>query len=496
MSNPSLQTALDRRQWLGQASRGLGAAALAALLGPEVSAAEPAANSASSPAERSSANHSPAGLLGLPHHPPRAKRVVFLCQSGAPSQIDLFDPKPELDRRHGDEIPDSIRRGQRLTTMTSEQATLPLARSLFRFARHGQCGADVSELLPHTARIVDDLCFVRSLHTDAINHDPAITFLQTGSEQPGRPSMGAWVAYGLGSESRDLPEFVVFVSGGVAGDQPLYDRLWGAGFLPARHQGVKFRGGAEPMLYLADPPGIDRATRRRMLDAQAALAGIEFDRFADPEISARVAQYELAFRMQQAIPRLADLSDESERTFELYGNEARQPGTYAANCLLARRLLEQGVRFVQLYHRGWDHHSNLPSRIRGKCRQTDQASAALVADLKQRGLLDDTLVVWAGEFGRTAYCQGELTADNYGRDHHPRCFTVWLSGGGVRSGFTFGRTDDFSYNVAEHPVHVHDLQATILHLLGIDHERLTYRFQSRDFRLTDIAGQVVRDILI
>ena len=435
------------------------------------------------------------GLPELPHFKPRAKRVIFLYQSGAPSQVDLFDFKPKLAELHGQELPEAVRMGQRLTTMTSDQATKPIASSRYAFAQHGQCGADVSELLPHTATLVDDLCIVRSMFTEAINHDPAITFMQTGSPQPGRPSIGAWVSYGLGSENQNLPAFTVFISGGEAGDQPLNGRLWGSGFLPSQHQGVKFRGSGDAVLYLSNPPGISPAMRRRMLDASAQLNKLQHEAFGDPETLARIEQFELAHRMQMSVPELTDLSPESDHTFDLYGDDARQPGTYAANCLLARRMIERGVPFVQLYHRGWDHHQNLPSKLPKKCKQVDQASAALVQDLKQRGLLDETLVIWAGEFGRTVYCQGSLDREDYGRDHHPRCFTIWLAGGGVKAGVTVGRTDDFSYNIAEDPVHVHDLQATILHCLGIDHERLTYRLQGRDFRLTDIAGRVVTKML-
>ncbi|MCO6456938.1 MAG: DUF1501 domain-containing protein [Pirellulaceae bacterium] len=476
--------AVSRRHFLARGTNGLGLVALASLLNPRLLGGERAENRGSR------------GLAGLPHHAPRARRVIFLFQSGGPSQVDLFDPKPEVRKRHGEELPESVRMGQRLTSMTSDQKSKPLTASPFRFRRHGASGAELSELLPYTAQVADDLCLVRTVHTEAINHDPGITFFQTGSQQPGRPSMGAWVSYGLGSEVEDLPAFVVFLSGGVPGDQPLFGRLWGPGFLPSQHQAVKFRGQGDPVLYLSNPPGVSESTRRRMLDGLAALNRLQHDEWGDPETLARIQQYELAFRMQRTLPRVMDLSDEPAETFELYGEDAKQPGTYAANCLLARRLAERGVRFIQLYHRDWDHHTNLPSRIRGKCQQTDQASAALVHDLKRRGLLQDTLVVWAGEFGRTVYCQGDLERDNYGRDHHPRCFTVWLAGGGVRAGQTVGRTDDFSYNIVEDPVHVHDLQATLLHCLGIDHERLTYRFQGRDFRLTDIAGKVVEKLLL
>lgn len=464
-----------RRQFFGRASTGIGVAALASLLNPRLFADE------------TTSPH--------PHFTPTAKRVIFLLQSGAPSQIDLFDNKPALATQHGQEFPASIRMGQRLTTMTSNQATLPITASPFKFSQHGACGAELSELLPHTSRVADDLCIVRSMYTEAINHDPAITMLQTGTEQPGRPSFGAWLSYGLGNENQDLPGFVVLISGGDPGDQPLSARLWGAGFLPSQHQAVHFRGGSEPLLFLSNPPGIDTSIRRRMLDSLGELNRLQYEAFGDPEINARIERFELAYKLQQSVPRIANLSDEPQHTFDLYGEDARKPGTYAANCLLARRLAEQGVRFIQLYHRGWDHHSSIVNRLRGKCLQTDQASAALVQDLKQRGLLKDTLVVWAGEFGRTVFCQGQLDSPDYGRDHHPRCFSIWLAGGGVRGGLTFGATDEFSYNITEHPVHVHDLQATVLHCLGLDHERLTYRFQGRDQRLTDIDGRVVREIL-
>jgi hypothetical protein len=477
-----LRTRLSRRQFFGRAGAGIGIAALASLLGSETQGSE-------------GAKQCIGGLADLPHFTPRAKRVIFLFQSGGPSQIDLFDHKPLLAKHHGEELPESVRMGQLLTGMTTNQKEKLVTRSSFKFARHGRCGAEVSELLPHTAGIVDDQCIVKTLHTDAINHEQGIMLVQTGSQQPGRPSIGSWLSYGLGSETRDLPDFVVFSSGARPGDQPLSGRLWGASFLPARHQGVKFRSAADPVLFLGNPPGIDRATRRRMLDGLAELEQLQADTFGASALDARLDQYERAFNMQRAIPQLTDLSDEPSHTFDLYGEEARRPGTFAANCLLARRLIERGTRFVQLFHRGWDHHDKLPELIRLKCEETDRGSAALVADLKQRGLLDDTLVVWAGEFGRTVFCQGRLTADNYGRDHHPRNFTIWMAGGGVKRGATIGRTDDYSYNIVEDPIHVHDLQATILHLLGIDHTRLTYRFQGRDYRLTDVAGEVVSKIL-
>ncbi len=473
-------THFGRRHFLQHTAAGLGGLVLSSLLARREASADPGQ----------------AGRAArLPHTAPRARSVIFLHQSGAPSQVDLFDDKPELRRRHGEELPESIRRGQVLTTMTAGQKSKPLTASPFRFARHGRCGATVSELLPFTSRIVDDLCFIRSLWTEAINHEPAMSLLQTGSMRPGRPAMGAWLSYALGGEEADLPAFVIMLSGGEPGDQPLAGRLWGAGFLPTEFQGVRLRSRGDPVLFLSDPPGIDAAVRERQLQGLAQLNALQYERIADPEILSRTAQFRLALRMQRSIPRVADLADEPAHTFRLYGEEARTPGTYAANCLLARRLVERGVPFVQLYHRGWDHHDHLPSRIRRKCSETDQSSAALVADLNQRGLLDETLVIWSGEFGRTAYCQGRLNSDAYGRDHHPRCFSVWLAGGGVRAGAMVGKTDDFSYNVVEDPIHIHDLQATVLHCLGIDHQRLTYRHQGHDFRLTDVGGSVVNEIL-
>ncbi|MCB9845292.1 MAG: DUF1501 domain-containing protein [Phycisphaeraceae bacterium] len=474
-----LELMLTRRQLFGRMATGIGAAALSGLLAP-------AARAFSNPI-----------LPTCPHFAPRAKRVIYLFMSGGPSQIDLFDYKPSLSDYQAQDLPDSIRMGQRITGMTSGQKSLPVASSMFKFAQHGQCGAWVSELLPNIAQIVDDISIVRTVHTEAINHDPAVTYIQSGHQQPGRPSLGAWLSYGLGSENADLPAFIVMISIGTGrpDDQPLFDRLWASGFLPSNHQGVKFRGSGDPVLYLSNPPGIDRLTRRRMLDAVNAVNRIGHDTFADPEILTRVEQGEMAFRMQASVPHLTDLSDEPPSTFELYGEDARKPGTFAANCLLARRLAERGVRFIQLFHRGWDQHFNLPAQIRGQCGDVDRASAALVTDLKRRGMLDDTLVVWGGEFGRTVYCQGELTASDYGRDHHGRCFTVWLAGGGVRGGVVHGETDDYSYNIVKDPVHIHDLNATILNRLGINHERLTFRYQGRDFRLTDVHGNVVTPIL-
>jgi Protein of unknown function (DUF1501) len=480
-----LKLMVTRRQFFARTSTGIGVAALASLLSPEAFA------------DSSETNLKTGGLPDLPHFAPKAKRVIFLHQSGAPSQIELFDYKPKLTKFQGTELPDSVRMGQRITGMTSNQSSLPVAASIFKFDQHGQSGAYVSELLPYTSKIVDDIAIIKTMHTDAINHDPAITFIQTGSQQPGRPSLGSWVSYGLGSENQNLPTFVVLISQANAlnPDQPLFSRLWGSGFLPSNHQGVKFRSSGDPVLYLSDPPGINQTTRRRMLDGIVKLNHMRAEAFGDPEINTRIAQYEMAYRMQTSVPELMDLSKESERIFEMYGPDSRKPGTYAANCLLARRLAERNVRFIQLYHRGWDQHGDLPRDISLQCKGVDQASAALIQDLKQRGMLEDTLVIWGGEFGRTVYCQGKLTETNYGRDHHPRCFAMWLAGGGIKSGITLGETDDYCYNVVKDPVHVHDLQATVLHCLGVDHKRLTYKFQGRHFRLTDIAGNVVTKIL-
>ncbi len=470
----------NRRQLIGMGAKGVGIAALASLVN----------------ADNSIASESDAIDL-KPHFAPKAKRVIYLFQSGGPSQMDLFDYKPKMSKLFDSDLPDSVRNGQRFTTMTSGQSRFPIAPSIFPFKQHGSSGAWVSNLLPHTSRIVDDVCFVRSMHTDAINHDPAVTFVQTGSQQAGRPSLGAWLSYGLGSENQNLPAFVVMLSRGSGRPncQPLYDRLWGSGFLPSKHQGVKFLSSGDPVAFLSNPAGVDRGLRRRMLDDLASLNRHKLASLGDPEIVTRIEQYELAFRMQTSVPELTELGDETERSIEAYGPQARIKGTFASNCLLARRLVERGVRFVQLYHMGWDQHGYLPKQIRGQCRDTDQPTAALIEDLKRLGLLEDTLVVWGGEFGRTIYSQGELTTDNYGRDHHPRCFTIWMAGAGIKPGFTFGETDDFSYNIVADPVHVHDLQATILQQLGIDHRRLTYRFQGRQFRLTDVHGQVVDEVL-
>lgn len=480
---------MTRRELFGRSARGIGMAAFASLLTRD-GYAVPGPSASSSPATGG-------GQPGIPHHPPRVKRVIYLHQSGGPSQLETFDYKPSLEKLHGTELPDSVRGGQRITGMTSGQTTFPCVKSLFSFARHGASGMWISELLPYTARLADELTVIKTVHTDAINHDPAITFIQTGFQQPGRPSFGSWASYGLGSENQNLPAFIVLLSTAHAinTDQPLFSRLWSSGFLPSSYQGVRLRGGATPVLYLENAPGVTPTTRREMLDAVAQLNRIKHETFGDPEIETRISQYEMAFRMQTSVPELTDLSKEPEHILEMYGPEARRPGTFAANCLLARRLVERGVRFVQLYHRGWDQHNDLPRDLALQCRGTDQPTAALLQDLRQRGLLDDTLVVWGGEFGRTVYCQGKLTETNYGRDHHPRNFAMWMAGGGLRHGMVLGETDDFSYNIVADPVHIHDLQATILHLLGIDHKRLTYKFQGRHFRLTDVHGQLVEKIL-
>jgi len=466
---------MGRRRFLSHFGMGLGAFALA-----EISAKALAAG--------------PAIALPKLHHNARAKRVIYLFQAGGPSQLDLFDHKPLLHEKHGTELPASIRGGQRLTSMSGNQASLPLVGSPFKFRQHGQCGTWLSELLPKTAQVVDDLCVIRSTYTEAINHGPAVTFLQTGSQFPGRPSMGAWLSYGLGSENENLPAFVVMITKNKGG-QPLVARLWGSGVLAAEHQGVRFRATNDPVLYLNNPAGINTQAKRAMLDALRELHEIQLEKTSDPRLESRIAQHELAFRMQMSIPEATDVSDEPEHVMQMYGADAKSPGSFAANCLLARRLAERGVRFIQLYHQGWDQHSNLQTGIQKQCRETDQASAALVRDLKQRGMLDDTLVIWGGEFGRTNYCQGKLTGDDFGRDHHPRCFTIWMAGGGARGGVTFGQTDEYGYNLAGNGVHVHDLQATILHLMGIDHERLTYKYQGRRFRLTDVHGHVLDQIL-
>lgn len=468
-----------RRAFLAQGGMGLGAVALDSLL----SGAE---------GERNTIG----GLDGLPHFAPQAKRVIYLFQSGGPAQMDLFDYKPKLSSKFGKEVPKSVYPDARKTTMTSGQKSFPVAPSTLKFARHGKSGIWLSEALQHMPKVIDEVCLVKSMYTEAINHDPAATLFQTGSVNPGRPSMGAWMSYGLGSENANLPAFVALTSNGRSkAGQPLYDRLWGAGFLPGRFQGVKFRGQGNPILDLYNPAGVSRAQRRRMLNALGKLNGQQAERFNDPVIATRIAQYELAFRMQMSVPDLIDVKSEPKHILDLYGPEVTKVGKYAYNCLLARRLAERGVRFIQLYHRGWDSHGNTPKQVKGQCLDTDQATTALLLDLKQRGMLDDTLVVWGGEFGRTIYCQGKLTEKNYGRDHHPNCFTYWLAGAGARKGMAYGSTDDYSVNVADKPVHVHDLQATILHQMGIDHKRLTFRHQGRDYRLTDVHGKVVKDIL-
>ncbi|MCB0669744.1 MAG: DUF1501 domain-containing protein [Saprospiraceae bacterium] len=466
---------LNRRAFLSLSALGLGTMGLATLLNPSGNQIFKAANP-------------------VLHFPPKVKQVIYLFQSGAPSQMDLFDYKPLLNQMQGQELPDSVRLGQRLTGMTAGQTTFPLVGTPFEFQKYGESGAWMSELIPHQSKIVDEICIIQSMYTEAINHDPAATFVQTGSQLPGRPAIGSWIDYGLGSENENLPAFIVLITKNKGG-QPLYSRLWGSGFLPAKHQGVQFRSGKDPVLYLGNPEGMDRQDRKIQLELLKQMQMSQFSTFNDPEIESRIAQYEMAFRMQTSVPEITDTSGEPPYIYDMYGPDARDPGTFAANCLLARRLIEQGVRFVQLYHRGWDQHANLPRDIRRQCQETDQASAALIMDLKQRGLLDHTLVIWGGEFGRTNYSQGKLTANNFGRDHHPKCFTIWMAGAGVRKGMVFGKTDDFSYNIVENPVHVHDFQATLLRLLGIDHEQFTYKFQGRRYRLTDVHGRVVNEIL-
>ncbi|MDN3688325.1 DUF1501 domain-containing protein [Cyclobacterium jeungdonense] len=474
---------IDRREFLTKTSLGLGSLALSSLLDPGKLMAKMTPGTDGS------------GVLDNLHFVPKAKRVIYLFQSGGPSQMELFDYKPLLNERFGQELPESIRAGQRLTGMTSSQNSFPLAGSVFDFAQYGKSGAWVSELMPHTAKIVDELCFIKSMHTEAINHDPAITFFQSGSQLSGRPSIGSWISYGLGSDNKNLPDFCVLLSRGRQGGQPLYAKLWGSGFLPSLHQGVQFRSGKDPVLYLNNPEGLKNVSRRRMLDALKELHEEQYEKVMDPEINSRIAQYEMAYRMQASVPETMDISKEPDYIYDMYGPDSRKPGTFAANCLLARRLAEKDVKFIQLYHQGWDQHGNLPKDIKVMSKSVDQAGAALVMDLKQRGLLDDTLVIWGGEFGRTNYSQGRLTVDNYGRDHHPRCFTMWMAGGGVKKGYTHGETCEFGYNIVKDPVHVHDFQATLLYLLGVDHEKLTFKHQGRRFRLTDVSGHVVKDIL-
>ena len=478
LKNNDMMNGIARRAFLKKSGGTLGSVALAALL-----------NSARAA--------SPNGGTGFPNHEVKAKRVVYMFQSGAPAQQDLFDPKPLMQDYFNKDLPEDVRNGQRLTTMSSGQTRFPIAPSTFQFQQHGNSGAWLSELLPHTAGVADDLCFIKSMYTEAINHDPAMTFFQTGSQIAGRPSIGSWASYGLGSLNENLPTYVALSSRGSGRPscQPLYDRLWGSGFLPTVYSGVKFRGQGDPVLYLSNPKGVDSALRRSMLDDINHMNQLNKAVYNDPEIDTRISQYELAFRMQTSVPELTDFSDEPKHILEMYGPEVHKRGSYAYNALLSRRMLERGVRFVQTFHMGGDQHASLPKQLPGQCKDADQPSAALVKDLKQRGMLDDTLVVWGGEFGRTAYCQGTLTKDNYGRDHHPRCFSIWMAGGGIKPGISYGETDDFSYNIVSNPVHVHDLHATILHLMGIDHERLTYRYQGRNFRLTDVHGEVVNAIL-
>ena len=475
---------MTRRQLLGRATTGIGSVALASLLNDGLLAA---------PADQPSRV---GGLAGLPHFAPKAKRVIYLFQSGAPSQFELFDHKPKLEELHGKPLPASFFKGQRQTGMTARQDKRA-CKSIYKFARHGESGAEISEMLPHLAKVADDICIIRSVNTQAINHDPAITFFQTGFQQAGRPCMGAWISYGLGSENADLPGYVVMISEGSSkrDSQALYDRLWGSGFLPSAFQGVKFRSNGDPVLYLSNPAGIGEAQRRKILQLSNSLNQEHYNDVGDPETLTRIKQAELAFRMQTSVPDLVDTSDEPEHIFELYGEDARKPGTYAANCLLARRLAEKGVRFIQLYHRGWDHHGDMPRDLPLQCGDVDQSSAALISDLKQRGMLDETLVIWGGEFGRTVYAQGGLDMTRYGRDHHPRCFSMWMAGGGIKPGLTYGETDEASFDIVRDPVSVYDLHATMLHCLGVDHERLTYKYQGRHYRLTDVHGSVVEDLL-
>jgi hypothetical protein len=469
---------INRRKFLSRLSLGIGSVALGSLLIPDLF----------------KGGEEETIMAGLPHFAPRAKRIIYLFQNGAPSQLDLFDYKPLLQKMQGEDLPASIRNGQRLTGMTADQTKFPLAGTVFQFNQYGQSRAWLSDLLPHTAKVVDDICFIKTMYTEAINHDPALTFFQTGAQQGNRPSMGSWLSYGLGSENKNLPAFCVLLSKGKGNGQGVYSKLWSNGFLDSIHQGVQFSSGENPVLYLSDPSSMPRDDRRKMLDKIAELNDDSYKEFGDPEIATKIQQYEMAYRMQTIVPEITDTSKEPEDTLKLYGPECLVPGTFAANCLLARKLSESGVRFVQLYHQGWDGHNNLPGEIKGQAKDVDQASAGLITDLKQRGLLDETLVIWGGEFGRTNYCQGRLTKESYGRDHHPRCFTVWMAGGGVRPG-VYGETDDFGYNIAKDPVHVHDFHATVLYLMGLDHEKLTFKHQGRRYRLTDVAGKVVNGLI-
>ncbi len=471
----------NRRRFLSKLSLGIGSLALGSLLIPELFSKGGMDDDLYTP--------------GIPHFAPKAKRIIYLFQNGAPSQLELFDYKPKLCQMMGEELPPSVRGGQRLTGMTASQASFPLIGSFTNFKQYGQNGTWVSDLFPHTAKIVDDICIIRSMYTEAINHDPALTFFQTGSQQGNRPSMGSWLSYGLGSENKNLPDFTVLLSRGIGNGQGVYSKLWSNGFLDSIHQGVQFSKGEDPVLYLSDPEGMDRHDRRDMLDNLAKMNQMSYKEFGDPEINTKIQQYEMAYRMQTAIPETMDLSKESDDIVKLYGPDCLVPGTYAANCLLARKLSENGVRFVQLYHQGWDQHGNLPFEIASQAKDVDQASAALVTDLKQRGLLDETLVIWGGEFGRTNYSQGKLKEDNYGRDHHPRCFSIWMAGGGIKPGIVYGETDELGYNVIKNGVHVHDFQATVLNQMGLDHEKLIFKHLGRRYRLTDVSGQVVRDII-
>lgn len=480
--NPFLENRLhiNRRHFLGKLSLGIGSAALGSLLIPDLFS--------------SSGEEQLAGI-GLPHFAPKAKRIIYLHQNGAPSQLESFDYKPMLNKMAGQDLPESIRNGQRLTGMTSGQSKFPLIGSYFKFQQYGKSGAWVSEIFPHLASVVDDLCIIKTMHTEAINHDPALTFMQTGAQQGNRPSMGAWLSYGLGSENKNLPAFCVLLSRGRGNGQGVYSKLWTNGFLDSVHQGVQFSSSEEPVLYLNDPSGITKEGRRRMLDKLSELNTIGYEDFGDPEIQTKVQQYEMAYRMQTSVPEITDLTKEPDHIIKMYGPDCLMPGTYAANCLLARKLSESGVRFVQIYHQGWDQHGNLVGEMPLQAQDTDRASAALITDLKQRGLLDETLVIWGGEFGRTNYCQGDLSKDNYGRDHHPRCYTVLMAGGGIKPGIVYGETDEFGYNIVKDPVHINDFHATVLNRMGLDHEKLTFKHLGRRYRLTDVAGKVIQPIL-
>ncbi|ERM84586.1 sulfatase [Rhodonellum psychrophilum GCM71 = DSM 17998] len=473
----------NRRKFLSKVGLGIGSLALGSLLIPDLF-------------KGNAGLDEEAMMAALPHFAPKAKRIIYLFQNGAPSQLESFDYKPLLNTYMGQELPESIRKGQRLTGMTSGQSSFPLVGSYFGFQQYGEAKAWISDIFPHTAKIVDDICIIKSMHTEAINHDPALTFFQTGAQVGNRPSMGSWLSYGLGSENNNLPAFCVLLSRGKGNGQGVYSKLWTNGFLDSVHQGVQFSASEDPVLYLGDPKGMSRQDRRKMLDQIASLNQMNYENFGDPEINAKIQQYEMAFRMQTAVPEVTDISKEPDSIIKLYGPDCLIPGTYAANCLLARKLSENGVRFVQLYHQGWDQHGNLPNEMANQAKDVDQASAALITDLKQRGLLDETLVIWGGEFGRTNYCQGKILADNYGRDHHPRAFSIWMAGGGVKPGIVHGETDDFGYNITEDPVHIHDFQATILHLAGIDHEKMVYKHLGRRYRLTDVSGKVVKQILV